>query len=533
MTNKLYVNYLEAKLSRPDFISPMEMDGVSVLDKYPDIGDFALVSISVKSFFIYSYTVKVLNGKKCFTISRMTDYKHEPKSILEDTDESFIDKINNAYFRNPSTGEITLDASYEKDIPKIGKINDALNAALQGVSEIKGIPVFLKEKDKKEGDGDSGVGYAQNNALMYHLQRVSGHVVRKVQKSERANIIGRLYIPDELMSSKVNIRPNDLAVGNLLSKSPKVQVYVPLDDNTLDSVFYENTTWRQIIGSEIPDCEMSGVQIKIVKLCFIIDGYQNVFCVSEGLDKVQTKTLLHNHFEVQLENENAALTNEQFVFQKPHEKVKLNAVSCKNKDEEDSEISKYYMVNGHILGVDENNLETCAPMEKLKEGERDDKNTYVNLFIKYFSGATKLLVRETYIYEDFQRVNLYNFLTETALYCKSLKVIFLEIKDPIETAKKDKEEKKLKRQAIVKMLNETGDYLKNTAKIDLKWCFVKGLHKRKMILDNGIKIDNDKGLDLFYPKDLLHCKNSNKQIGLGCRCRKVEISYYREKTHHK
>lgn len=520
MNNKLYVNYLEAKLSRPDFVSPMEMDGVSVLDKYPDIGDFALVSISIKRLFIYNYTVKVLRGKKYFTISRITDYEHGLKDLLENTDESFIDKINNAYFRNPSTGEITLDASYEKDIPQVGKLNGWLSIALQNIPEIKKVPVFLKEKDNKGGESNNCVDYSKNNALLYHLQQVSGHVVRKVPKSDQVNIIGRICIPEELMSSKVNIKPSSWAVGTLLSKSPKVQVYVPLDDRTLDSVFYENTTWRQIIESEKEDCEMSRVKMKWVKLCFIVDGYLNVFCVAENIDRTQKVTLVHNQFDVEVEHINKAeLSN------KPIEKG--YKISPQKIDKEKSEISKYYMENGHILGVDENHMETYRDKVDIAEGAKKDEYNYVDLFIKHFTGATRLLVRESYIYEDFQRTNLHSFLTETALYCKSLKMIYLEIKDPLETAKKDKVEKEQKRQAIVGMLDETTQYLKTIADIDLKWCFVKGLHKRKMILDNGIKIDNDRGLDLFYSKDLQH--NKYKLTGKGCRCHNVEISYYIEK----
>lgn len=276
---------MQKKLHDIKISSQIEQDVIYIIENFAINNKCQLLAMTKDYFYLYHCLIYEIDNHKRFHIYKMDSFAHDLDSILNDEriSNDQIEQYNSAFYCDNDT--YSYDSAYDGMFPELAVFNQSIQAAVGNISLAENIPIFVK-----------GL-YSQVKSLMYCLQNVTNTIVSLIPKHERLSTDGRFYLPDTLGSSLFHV---DVAGYDLRTcmNSDNITFAVPLDKVSLDSIFWKEATWHNILpDTETFDYEMSAVKIKLIEIDFEIDGYANVFCIATDMQGKSKISLLHDAFD--------------------------------------------------------------------------------------------------------------------------------------------------------------------------------------------------------------------------------------------
>lgn len=233
-------------------------------------GEFLLLQLNSDD--CYLYECETDDEVTRFRIKSYGIYRHKLSEIFEKKlDKRKIEKSSLAYFKQD--GKYVYDEYYSQLSVELAEHNKALQQALCELpSSWKCSSLYIY--------GD----YSEIPSVVYALQRNATEIISMTLDkplSTDNNKVLKCWFPD-VVKGKIRT-DNNITFLDCLKVSQTV--FVPLDDNCLDSYFYNEIKWRDILPNFEKDCEIAGIECKTIMLRTKVDGFQNVFCrVSDAKD---------------------------------------------------------------------------------------------------------------------------------------------------------------------------------------------------------------------------------------------------------
>lgn len=457
-------------------------------------GEFILLLLYSENCYLYECETNK-DGNR-FRIKSYDIYNHQLGGIFnEKLEKNKLDKYSLAYFKKG--GKYVYDEYYNKISTELAEHNEGLE---QVISE-------LPDKWKYTSlivDGN----YSEYPSLIYALQRNATKVIsmKLDQASSKDN-------PSALRCLFPNVMREQIMTNNHITfldcvKEPKT-VFVPLDELSLNSIFYHDIKWRDIIPNWEKDCEIAGVDCKYIMLKVKVDGFQNVFCHTIDAKRNNKYILVYNSQNICIVSENNLIDNLSST-QTKNEKVKIrntNNLELVSKDELLSEERPGNEINEKIKEI------------HIKTGETG--HSYKSLFGDYLVGATTVVLSEPYLAKYYQWDNLKEFIS-LLIEAGNVKFFKLKTRRPeIADTRNIKDHEKF--------ISDFYDNLKcieegiKNSNIIFSW-ELSNTHKRW--LDTGeYYIDLDYGLDIYSKSEKKNILSSVQKLR---KCKENHIKVYKK-----
>lgn len=246
-----------------------EYDVRYVIEKMNITDDFCLLNFLSGRLHIYTCKVRDDNGYTYFYIDNIYEtFQHNLDDILKHSDYSQLSfsQFNQIYYFDGSNYK--YDESYKKDV-LTNKLNYSLNEIVDNIPYITDYrQIFIKGKYSDFNP----LMYAiqeRTNALIYTVPEYNGNEVLSHKKGSKIKIDFPTIV-NELVN--VNVKSGLLQLNEV--------VYVPLYDETLDSQFFKDLKWRDIM----PNCKsdsntvyIGNIAFKLLKITLQVDVFRNVF----------------------------------------------------------------------------------------------------------------------------------------------------------------------------------------------------------------------------------------------------------------
>mgnify|MGYP004654121001 CR=1 FL=1 len=462
MDSDNYKKYVEDILyKKKDSLFSGETVVRKAIVSYDIKGTFLLLQLTSDYCYLYECETDDVSSK--FRIKSYDIYHHKLSKIFcEKFDEKKFDKFSWAYFKQD--GRFVYDEYYSQLSVELAEHNKALQQALCELpSSWKCSSLYI--------DGD----YSEIPSVVYALQRNATEIISmKLDKplSTDNNKVLKCRFPD-VVKGKIRTDNNITFLDCL--KVPQT-VFVPLNDNSLDSFFYNEIKWRDILPNFEKDCEIAGIECKTIMLKTKVDGFQNVFCRASDAKGNNKYLLVYNSQNVDLNLRNEPIDNH------PLKQKKV-------KDINDSKaLPKDKLSTQEIEGREINEL-----VKEIHIKAGDTGYSYKSLFGDFLKGASVVVLSEPYLVKHHQWVNLKEFISlimETA----NIKSLSLKTRDPeVADIGKNRAREEFVRDFYNK-LESIKDELKG-CNIIFTWELSK-THKRWLDIDE-YHIDLDYGLDIY------------------------------------
>lgn len=426
-------------------------------------GEFLLLQLNSDD--CYLYECETDDEVTRFRIKSYEIYRHKLSEIFsEKLDKRKIEKSSLAYFKQ--NGKYVYDEYYSQLSVELAEHNKALQQALCELpSSWKCSSLYI--------DGN----YSEIPSVVYALQRNATEIISMTLDkplSTDNNKVLKCWFPD-VVKGKIRTDYNITFLDCL--KVPQT-VFVPLDDNSLDSFFYNEIKWRDILPNFEKDCEIAGIECKTIMLKTKVDGFQNVFCRISDAKGNNKYIMVYNSQNVSLNSRNEPIENQ------PSKQKKK-----KVKDINDSKpLPKDKLSTKEIEGREINEL-----VKEIHIKAGDTGYSYKSLFGDFLKGASVVVLSEPYLVKHHQWVNLKEFISlimETA----NIKSLSLKTRKPeVADIGKNRAREEFVRDFYNK-LESIKDELKG-CNIIFTW-ELSETHKRWLDIDE-YHIDLDYGLDIY------------------------------------
>lgn len=425
-------------------------------------GTFLLLQLTFDYCYLYECETDDVSSK--FRIKSYDIYPHKLSKIFcEKFDKRKFDKFSLAYFKQD--GRYVYDEYYSQLSVELAEHNKALQQALCE------LPVSWKCSSLFI-DGD----YSEIPSVVYALQRNATKIIStKLDKplSMDNNKVLKCWFPD-VVKGKIRT-DNNITFLDCLKVSQTV--FVPLDDNCLDSYFYNEIKWRDILPNFEKDCDIAGIECKTIMLKTKVDGFQNVFCRASDAKDNYKYIMVYNSQNISLNFRNEPIENQP---SKQKKKVKdINDSKPLPKDKLSTD------------GLEVREINELVKEIHIKAGETG--YSYKSLFGDFLKGASTVVLSEPYLVKHHQWVNLKEFISlimETA----NIKSLSLKTRKP-EIA--DIGKNRVREEFVRDFYNKL-----ESIKDELKGCNIiftwelSETHKRWLDIDE-YHIDLDYGLDIY------------------------------------
>jgi len=462
MDSDNYKKYVEDILyKKKDFLFSGETVVRKAIVSYDIKGTFLLLQLTSDYCYLYECETDDVSSK--FRIKSYDIYHHKLSKIFcEKFDKKKFDKFSWAYFKQD--GKYVYDEYYSQLSVELAEHNKALQQALCELpSSWKCSSLYI--------DGD----YSEIPSVVYALQRNATEIISmKLDKplSTDNNKVLKCWFPD-VVKGKIRTDNNITFLDCL--KVPQT-VFAPLDDNSLDSFFYNEIKWRDILPNFEKDCEIAGIECKTIMLKTKVDGFQNVFCRASDAKGNNKYLLVYNSQNVDLNLRNEPIDNHPLKQKKVKD---INNSKALPKDK---------LSTQEIEGREINEL-----VKEIHIKAGDTGYSYKSLFGDFLKGASVVVLSEPYLVKHHQWENLKEFISlimETA----NIKSLSLKTRKPeVADIGKNRAREEFVRDFYNK-LESIKDELKG-CNIIFTW-ELSETHKRWLDIDE-YHIDLDYGLDIY------------------------------------
>lgn len=284
-----YSLYLKKRTSNVKLLSEAEDLCRYCISYFDKKKDFVLL-FDKQDRFLFCYCHYVPNPKDptkpFFYIEIPLSFEHNIGKLCDESQLNEIDKVNTLFYYDGI--RYTFDEYYNQFLPE-GFMNKLCDA-------IKELP------SQKECSVIVSGPLAGNYSFLYALQEKFEEVRSEDEakkRSEDSEITPRCYFPSE-MKQGVDLFEESSVVKYTLENLSGKGIAIPLDEETLNSTFWKDVTWRDIASaSEQVDGEIAGVPIRFVGLRLIVDAYRNIFLTIKDSRSVYKTILLLDKFEIQ------------------------------------------------------------------------------------------------------------------------------------------------------------------------------------------------------------------------------------------
>lgn len=265
------------------------------IDSYGGKGAFLLLQLT--SDFCYLYECETNDVSSRFRIKSYEIYRHKLSEIFGNKlDKREIQKFSLAYFKQD--GRYVYDEYYSQLSVELAEHNKALQQVLCK------LPVSWKCSSLYI-DGN----YSEIPSVVYALQRNATEIISMTLDkplSTDNNKVLKCWFPD-VVKGKIRT-DNNITFLDCLKVFQTV--FVPLEDNCLDSYFYNEIKWRDILPNFEKDCEIAGIECKTIMLRTKVGGFQNVFCRASDAKDVNKYIMVYNSQNVCLNFRNEPIENQ-------------------------------------------------------------------------------------------------------------------------------------------------------------------------------------------------------------------------------
>ena len=381
-TPDYYKTYIENIVYKPkDLIFKGELFIRKVIGLYDIKGTFLFLQFNLNDCYLYECET----DSSRFRIKSYNIYCHKLCKIFsEELDKREVDKFSLAYFRQD--GKYVYDEYYSQLSVELAEHNKALQQALSELpNNWKCSSLYI--------DGD----YCDIPSVVYALQRNAAEIISmKLDKplSIDNNKVLKCWFPD-VVKGKIKTDNNVTFLDCL--KEPQT-VFVPLDDNSLDSFFYNEIKWRDILPNFNKDCEIAGVECKTIMLKTKVDGFQNVFCRVTDIQGNNKFVLIYNALNIKVASKN------ELLVQKHERKINLRTESTSNVQTNITNRIKEKITTASRLNENRNN-ENIVSIKINQTGYN-----FTDLFSPSLKGAKRVILEEPHLSEWYQQDNLEIFL---------------------------------------------------------------------------------------------------------------------------
>ena len=263
--NADFKGYVGRRLRDYRYISEPEKDLVRAADLYALSGQYRLVYIKDRSMVIYGCSVNTSFGAAKVSIRSVgEEVPHGLATILECGDGERR-RRNSLFSFDKETGKWMSDP-YFREYCNLGNVLDALSGALRELGISSGDRLIVADMAFREPP----LGYA--------LQSMAAEVHFLDGDRDNVNLNKRIDIPEAFRDAKVGVQP---PMDTLLNLKNNDMVYVPLQPRTLESCFFGEFCWKDVLGELAApsgaDVDVCGIPCRAVSLRPYIDAYGNVF----------------------------------------------------------------------------------------------------------------------------------------------------------------------------------------------------------------------------------------------------------------
>ncbi len=293
MTNLLYSRtciamstrlkkYIEQRLKDPKAISSVECDLLTTVDKFKINGKIKVVYIEEDRYEIYSAEINTqVNPVRISISSNIIEGNHQLKNVFESSAESRKQR-DSLFSYEPSNGLLIFD-EYFKQYCGLESILDAIDSFLTDAEIQKDDHIII------------GESFFMEKALLYMMEQRSAGVRFSAYNGEELTTLRRIEINSKVAMEKTGLTfPMNTVLGLIQNRK---DIYIPLDESTLDSEFCNGVSWRKLIGNLAEeygsDVVINGIRCRLLRLNPYVDGFGDVFIdIWSPLDRKQRHVLV-------------------------------------------------------------------------------------------------------------------------------------------------------------------------------------------------------------------------------------------------
>lgn len=255
---------VEKRLNNPQFVSDVELDVRYAIDKLNASG--AIVLGYVTSSEITLYQCKT-NEHQQFCIETTITIKHHIGDLIREISSMDIPGVNLMYPLGYD-GLYSVDPFFNKYLPN--NFNERLIQELGSNEMIREVPYYLFDEDN----------LLECHAVRYALQtKASSRIILMEpydRETFRQNYQHSYIIPNELQSVKIELF-HEKSNLERFHRNNHEWFCVPLDSNTLDTTFWGDKTWKDLLPNQKKDASIGEIQLKYITLETYVDGFQNIY----------------------------------------------------------------------------------------------------------------------------------------------------------------------------------------------------------------------------------------------------------------
>jgi hypothetical protein len=425
-----------------------------------------------------------------FRINSFNKYSHQLAEVFNaNMTSELLKKYSLAYINHE--GIYSYDEYYNELSQELRDHNKSISCALHDLPDKWEYPILCI-------DGN----FCEFPSVLYALQRNASNTISMKLETplfqEEANKL-KCWFPDKI---KEQISTN-LRITLLDCLKETRNVFVPLENRSLNSTFFQGVKWGDIIPNMNKDCTIAGVDCKCIILKVIVDGFQNIFCRATDLFGEYKEVWVSSVLNSPVEIGSPKLIKTEQVKSKERE-IKIDKKSPLNKETQTTK-SKRTVEEQNIVELPQNTTPSRKKgktleevIEKLDIMKGETGHTYRSLFGKYLEGAQTVYLAEPYMVVPSQWDNLKDFI-DLFVEVGQVKTFILETQRPEKVKIPDwYKQYSNNRQGFITQFNKKLKQIQKELRklhVDFSWV-LSDIHRRLLDIDN-YHIDLDYGLDLY------------------------------------
>lgn len=261
-----FQEYIENRIVNHKAISVPEKHVLEVIDRF-DIGSKAvLIYVDDVKFEIYDVAINGSARPSRFHFDGVgKEIPHRLGELFQNYDERGK-QYDCLFVESREDAKIIFDSYFNKFLD-IDKLLNEVNNEISNLNLNVDDHIILVN------------GSNVNRLLRYAFQQKAKRIVCLEPQNEQINIKGRIEIANSLSSNRVNIiAPMNTVLGLMLNKN---NIFIPLCEDTLDSLFYKGISWRKLLGNfantSQSDIYINHTPCRVLKITPVIDAFGNLF----------------------------------------------------------------------------------------------------------------------------------------------------------------------------------------------------------------------------------------------------------------
>lgn len=264
--NAEFFKYVHDRLKDSSIVSSVEKQLVSAVDQYDMADTVKLLYIKKDYLVIYEASVNIESSPKRVTIDRIGEDTPHSLSTLLNADIKIKKERESLFSYSISEGVWLYDDYFSKYL-NLKSILNELSSIFTSLGICCSDTIIICENEYNEP------------IVEYILQTIVRKCITISAPSEDVSINGRIQMKKSVLTRTIGVNFPMNTIWGLISN--KENIYAPLDDSTLSSIFYQNITWRNLLGplSNIDRSvvEVAGCPCRLIRLIPYIDCYGNIF----------------------------------------------------------------------------------------------------------------------------------------------------------------------------------------------------------------------------------------------------------------